>query len=68
MEEIDSFNSLGSNVSYEGEGNLNVKTVNFIKLVKIIYMIFKSLLVCGHMIMQICNTLARSTFLVSNEL
>lgn len=60
---------MGYNVlSYEGEKkDLNIKILNFVKVLGIINQIFKSLLVSRHTRIQIHKTLSRPTLSYGNE-
>jgi hypothetical protein len=48
LEQTNTFNNLGYNILYEGELDLNVRTVNFLILLGIIHQTFKSSLVSRH--------------------
>jgi hypothetical protein len=56
---------LGYNLSYEGEKDLNIKAVNFVKVLGIINQIFKASLVSRHTRIRIYKTLARPVGLLS---
>jgi hypothetical protein len=58
LEQVNSLNYFGCNMSFEGETDLNMKITSFIKVMGIINQIFKPSLVFRHTIMQIYKTLA----------
>jgi hypothetical protein len=53
------FNYFRYNIPYEGEKDLNITTLNFVKVLGIINQIFKPSLVSRHTRIRIYKTLAR---------
>jgi hypothetical protein len=60
-EQVNTFNYLGRNISYEGEKVLNIKVTNFITIAGTINQTFKSSLVSRHTRIRTYKTLARPT-------
>jgi hypothetical protein len=59
---------MGCNISYEGENNLNMNIINFVKVVGIINQIFKLSLVSRHARICIYNkTFARPALSYASE-
>jgi hypothetical protein len=58
LKQINTFNCLGYNISYEGEKDFNIKAANFVKVLGIINQIFKPSLVSRHTRIGIYKTLA----------
>jgi hypothetical protein len=58
---------LGYSLSYEGEKDLNIKAVNFVKVLGIINQIFKPTLVSRHTRIRIYKTLARPVLSYGSE-
>jgi hypothetical protein len=67
LNQQNTFNYLGYNISYEGEKDLNIKTANFVRVLGIINKMFKPSLVSRHTRIRIYKTLARPVLSYGSE-
>jgi hypothetical protein len=67
LNQQNTFNYLGYNISYEGEKDLNIKFANFVKVLGIINHLFKPSLDSRHTRICIYKTLARPVLSYGTE-
>jgi hypothetical protein len=67
LERVNTFNSLGCTLSYEGEKDLPSKISKFVKTIGVINQVFKSSLVQQHTRLNIYRTLARPVLIYGSE-
>jgi hypothetical protein len=67
LKQQNTFNYLVYNISYEGEKDMNIKSANFVKVLRIMKQIFKLSLVSRHTTIRSYNTLVRPALSYGSE-